>query len=296
MVSPLRSPAFLRAGTGCFRNRHHRPKGAQSAGVRYIPWPVHPFQHPLFHILPVGMGPAGQMTDVRKGVRTMHIEPGVVTGAKMLLSYGTGTAVLGQAARLAWSTMKTGGIASLLVRAAMSTAAVFTFFEIMPHYPVGVSEVHFIFGTTLYLLFGLAPAALGLAGGLLLQGLFFAPFDLPQYGINITTLLVPLFAVHYLARRIIPRDTAYVDLKYAQVLPLSAMFQAGIVSWVTFWALYGQGFTAQTLHDILKFDAAYLLVIMVEPVVDLAVLALAKFLHAWKDSGLFTRRLFAPLA
>jgi ABC-type Co2+ transport system permease subunit len=226
----------------------------------------------------------------------MHIEPGVVNGAKMLLSYGTGAAVLGYAAKLAWDTMRREGLGSFAVRAIISTAAVFTFFEIMPHYAVGVSEVHFIFGTTLYLLFGLAPAAFGLAAGLLLQGLFFAPFDLPQYGINITTLLVPLYAVDMLARRIIPRDTAYVDLKYAQVLPLSAMFQAGIVSWVTFWALYGQGFTAENLQNILRFDAAYLLVITVEPIVDLLVLAGAKFLRRLQDSGLFTRRLFAPAA
>lgn len=223
----------------------------------------------------------------------MHIEPGVVNGAKMLLSYGTGAAVLGYATKLAWDTVRKDGVVSFAMRAAISTMLVFSFFEIMPHFPIGVSEVHFIFGTTLYLLFGLAPAAFGLAAGLLLQGLFFAPFDLPQYGINITTLLVPLFAVDMLAQRIIPKDTAYVDLKYSQVLPLSAMFQAGIVSWVTFWALYGQGFTAENLHNILKFDAAYLLVITVEPIIDLLVLAGAKFLHGLKNSGLFTRRLFA---
>ena len=226
----------------------------------------------------------------------MHIEPGIVNGAKMLLSYGTGAAVLGYAAKLAWDAAKRDGLVSLAVRAVISTVLVFSFFEILPHFPVGVSEVHFIFGTTLYLLFGLAPAAIGLAAGLLLQGMLFAPFDLPQYGINITTLLVPLYAVHYLAQRIIPKNTPYVELKYSQVLPLSAMYQAGIVSWVTFWALYGQGFTAETLEGLLKFDSAYLLVIVVEPIVDLAVLAAAKFLHAWKDSGLFTRRLFSPAA
>ena len=224
----------------------------------------------------------------------MHIEPGVVNGAKILLSYGTGAAVLGYSAKLAWDAIRKNGFARVALRALVSTALVFSFFEILPHFPMGVSEVHFIFGTTLYLLFGLVPAAIGLAAGLLLQGLFFAPADLPQYGMNITTLLVPLFAVHLLARRIIPRDMAYVDLKYAQVLPLSVAFQAGIISWVTFWALYGQGFTVENLQNILKFDMAYLLVITVEPVVDLAVLAAAKLLHQFRDSGLFTQRLFAP--
>ncbi len=223
----------------------------------------------------------------------MHIEPGVVNDAKILLSYGTGAAVLGYSAKLAWDAIRKNGFARVALRALVSTALVFSFFEILPHFPMGVSEVHFIFGTTLYLLFGLAPAAIGLAAGLLLQGLFFAPLDLPQYGMNITTLLAPLFVMHYLARRIIPASTAYVDLKYSQVLPLSVAFQAGIIGWVTFWALYGQGFTAENLQNILKFDVAYLLVITVEPVVDLAVLAGAKFLHRLRDSGLFTRRLFA---
>ncbi|KPX23586.1 Uncharacterized protein ALO71_02952 [Pseudomonas amygdali pv. dendropanacis] len=85
---------------------------------------------------------------------------------------------------------------------------VFSFSEVLPHHPVGVSEVHLILGSLLFLLFGAAPVAVGLALGLLVQGLFFAPFDLPQYGMNVTTLLVPLFAVAALARRIIAPDTS----------------------------------------------------------------------------------------
>jgi hypothetical protein len=47
---------------------------------------------------------------------------------------------------------------------------------------------------------------LGLAAGLLTQGAFFAPFDLPQYGTKRTTLLTLLFAAA-LARRSIPTET-----------------------------------------------------------------------------------------
>lgn len=224
----------------------------------------------------------------------MHIEPGIVTGTKLLLSYGTASAMLGLAAHAAWKMARRGAVASLAVRTLLASALAFSFFEVLPHFPVGVSEVHFIFGTTLYLLFGLAPAALGLAAGLLMQGLFFAPADLPQYAMNVTTLLAPLFAMHWLAQRILPRNVAYVDLQYRHVLPLSALFQAGIISWVTFWALYGQGVSATTMQDILRFDAAYLMVIVIEPVVDLAILAAAKWLHGMKDSGLFTHRLFLP--
>lgn len=151
----------------------------------------------------------------------MHIEPGVVSGAKMILGYATAAGALGYSAKLAWETVKKEGLAKLATRSAIATVLVFSFFEVLPHAPVGVSEVHLIMGSTLFLLFGLAPAAIGLAAGLLIQGLFFAPFDLPQYGINVTTLLVPLFAMSLLARRVIPEKTAYKDIKYRQALALS---------------------------------------------------------------------------
>ena len=224
----------------------------------------------------------------------MHIEPGVVSGAKMVLSYATASAAFAYAARAAWETAKKDGVLSLLMRSAATTALVFSFFEVLPHHPVGVSEVHLIMGSTLFLLFGLAPAAIGLAAGLLIQGLFFAPFDLPQYGINVTTLLAPLFAMAWLAGRVIPRATAYKDLRYSQALKLSVAYQGGIVSWVAFWALYGHGFGAENLAQIASFGAAYMTVIIVEPLVDLAVLAAAKGLYRLKDSGLFTQRLFTP--
>ncbi len=221
----------------------------------------------------------------------MHIEPGVVDGAKILLSYGTAAAAGGYALKLAADTARQRGAVSLLARSVLATAAVFSFFEVLPHFPVGVSEVHFILGSTLFLILGAAPAALGLAFGLLLQGLFFAPLDLPQYGINLTTLLVPLFAVQALARRVIAPGTPYVDLKYGQALALSTAFQGGVVAWVAFWAFYGQG--AAAWEGIAMFSGAYMLVILVEPLADLAVLAAAKTLKGLSGSGLVTRRLFA---
>jgi hypothetical protein len=139
-----------------------------------------------------------------------------------------------------------------------------------------------------------APAAIGLALGLLIQGLLFAPFDLPQYGMNVTTLLVPLFALRLLAARIIAPETPYVDLKYRQALALSTTYQAGIVAWVAFWALYGQGFTSENAAAIASFGAAYMLVIIVEPLADLAVLAIAKGIHRLRGSAIVTQRLFYP--
>ena len=221
----------------------------------------------------------------------MHIEPEIVTGAKLVLSYATGIAAGGVALKLAADAVREQGIASFVVRTVATTALVFSFFEILPHFRVGVSEVHFILGSTLFLLFGAAPAALGLAFGLLLQGLFFVPTDLPQYGMNVTTLLVPLFAIQALAQRVIPHNTAYVDLKYRQALALSTAYQSGIVAWVAFWAIYGAGFGATNLANIATFAASYALVIVIEPLADLAALALAKSLRGVTAEGLVTPRL-----
>lgn len=221
----------------------------------------------------------------------MHIEPEIVTGAKLALSYATGIAAGGVALKLAVDTIRQQGVVSLVVRTIVTTALVFSFFEILPHFRVGVSEVHFILGSTLFLLFGAAPAAFGLAFGLLLQGVFFSPIDLPQYGMNVTTLLVPLFAIHALAQRIIPRDTAYVDLQYRQALALSTAYQSGIVAWVAFWAIYGAGFGATNLANIATFSGSYALVIVIEPLADLAVLALAKSLRGITADGMVTPRL-----
>jgi len=226
----------------------------------------------------------------------MHIEPGIVEGAKLTLGYATAAGAMGYSAKLALEMAKRDGVAPLAVRALITTVLVFCFFQVLPHYPVGISEVHFILGSTLFLMFGAAPAALGLAAGLLAQGLFFAPADLPQYGMNVTTLLVPLFAVNELARRVIPANTAYKDVSYGQALKLSTAFQGGVVVWVGFWAFYGQGFGAENLAQVTAFGAAYLGVVVLEPFLDLAVLAAAKTLHRLADSKVFHARLYQAAA
>ncbi|MBN9434845.1 MAG: energy-coupling factor ABC transporter permease [Bosea sp.] len=222
----------------------------------------------------------------------MHIEPGLVSPDKIWLSYVTGAAAGAYALKLAADSIRARGALSLVGRTAAATALVFSFFEVLPHVPVGVSEVHLILGSTLFLILGAAPAALGLALGLLLQGLFFAPFDLPQYGMNVTTLLVPLFGLSMLAGRVIAPGTPYVELRYRQALALSTAYQAGIVAWVAFWAFYGHGFTAENTAAITTFGGAYMLVIIVEPLVDLAVLAAAKALKGLAGHPFLERRLF----
>jgi len=196
----------------------------------------------------------------------VHIEPGIVEGSKVILSYGTAGGVGLYALHAAWQAVKERGPFSLLFRALGTSALVLVFFQIFPHVRVGISEVHLIFGSTLFLLFGM----------------------------NITTLLVPLFGLQYVAKRVIAPNTPYVQLRYRQALALSTTYQAGIVTWVGFWALYGQGFAAANVQSIAVFGAAYLAVILIEPLADLAVLAGAKSLRQFKDSSLLEPRLLNP--
>lgn len=222
----------------------------------------------------------------------MHIEPGVVDGAKLAFSYATAALSFGLVGKMVVDDLKAKAtLTGLAARTLITTALVFSFFEVLPHHPVGVSEVHLILGSTLFLIFGAGAASIGLALGLLLQGLLFAPFDLPQYGMNVTTLIVPLFVISKLAARLIPEKKAYVDVGYKDALALSTAYQGGIVAWVAFWALYGHGFAVDNLSSIATFGVAYMTVILVEPLVDLAVLAAAKSLRQVTDNGLFNGRL-----
>ena len=226
----------------------------------------------------------------------MHIEEGIVHGAKMVLSYGTAAVSFGIAGKLAIDSIKKSGLVPTVAKTVMATILVFMFFEVFPHQAVGVSEVHLILGSTIFLVFGAGAAAFGLAFGLLIQGLFFAPFDLPQYGANVTTLLMPLFAMSYLANKIIPQNIAYKDIKYTDALKLSVVYQGGIVTWVAFWAFYGQGFGAENVASVFSFGAAYMTVVLLEPLVDLAVLAGAKALGSLQNSSFVNNRLYNPVA
>lgn len=222
----------------------------------------------------------------------MHITPGVVDATKMVLAFGTASGAAAYTAKLAIDELKTANPVSFVARAAMATAGTFFCFQVLPHFVAGVSEVHFILATTLFLILGAGPAAIGLALGLLLQGLFFVPTDLPMYAVNVTTLLVPLFAMAAVGSKI-SAGRAYVDLSYGDVLKLSALYQGGVVSWVAFWVIYGQGLSMHTAQSILAFAGAYAVVLLVEPVADLAALAGAKALRGLETSGLVSKRLFA---
>ena len=224
----------------------------------------------------------------------MHIEPGIVVGAKLALSYATAAGAATYSIKLVAETLRTNGVVRFAVQSLIAVASVFVFFEVFPKHSIGVSEVHFVLGSTLFLILGAAPAAVGLATGLLLQGMMFAPTDLPQYFMNITTLLLPLFAVAALAKRIIAPNMAYVDLTYRQALVLSTTYQGGVVAWVAFWAFYGQGFGAENLVAVAAFGASYMIVLVIEPFADLAILAGARALRHLHGTGLVADRVYQP--
>jgi len=69
-----------------------------------------------------------------------------------------------------------------------------------------------------------------------------------------------------------------------------------VVAWVAFWAVYGQGAGAANLAEVGSFGMAYMAVVMIEPLIDLAVLAAAKGLHRFNGSKVFQPRLYRAAA
>ena len=224
----------------------------------------------------------------------MHIEPGVVNGAKIGLSYLTGATAIAIGLKLLIQRIfNNTSVLLTAVRCLITTVFVFSFFEILPQYPLGVSEVHFIFGATLFLFFGAGATAFGLVAGLSLQGLLLAPSDLPQLYINISTLLFPLFAVSYISKKIIPANIAYTDLKYRHVISLTGIYQGGIILWVAFWCFYGQGFNQETFYNVGIFSLAYSTVIGIECLLDVGLLATLKSYKKPSLPSVFNQRLIS---
>ena len=224
----------------------------------------------------------------------MQTQPGVVNGTKIGLSFLTGATAIAIGFKMIIQPML--GNTSMLItclRCIITTIFVFSFFEVLPQYPLGVSEVHFIFGATLFLFFGAGATAFGLVAGLALQGVLFAPSDLPQLYINISTLLFPLFAVSYISKKIIPAHFTYSDLRYRNVLTLTGLYQGGIILWVAFWCFYGQGFSQETFYSVGLFSAAYSTVIGIECLLDVGLLAMLKSVKKQSLPAILNHRLIS---
>jgi hypothetical protein len=61
-----------------------------------------------------------------------------------------------------------------------------------------------------------------------------------------------------------------------------------------FWAFYGAGFGAENLAQIAAFGGAYMSVILIEPVLDLGMLAVAKTLRSMENSKCSTPGCITP--
>ena len=96
---------------------------------------------------------------------------------------------------------------------ALATGAVLTFFQLLPHPPVGVSEVHLILGSTLFLVLGAGPAALGLALGLLLQGKQVKKIS-KEFDAKIAVVVREKFAAlsEIVGRRMVNKETGEVSM------------------------------------------------------------------------------------
>jgi len=224
----------------------------------------------------------------------MHIEPGLVDGAKMAISYVSAATVFGVTARVFLLDILKGNVGRLIVGCFVTTLITFISFEVLPHPTVEVSEVHLILGSTLLLMFGLSPVAFGMAFGLLLQGLLFASFDLPQYGMNVTTLLASLLITAAIAKRLVSSDVRYVDITYRNALKLSLLFQGSIVTWVAFWVVLGQGLSFTTLTSLLTFGLAYIPVIAIEVIVSISLLYFLRVTKETRFRTILNPRLFHP--
>ncbi len=62
----------------------------------------------------------------------VHIEPGIVEGPKIILSYLTASGAGLYALRAGWHLVKERGPAAVLGRSLATTAMVFTFFQVFP--------------------------------------------------------------------------------------------------------------------------------------------------------------------
>jgi len=196
----------------------------------------------------------------------MHIEPGLIVQAKVMLANISALGVIGYYAK------------DLLKQPAdvvrtLLAAVFFSLFMQSFHVSVGPSELHFVGAMVMYLTLGFLPTLLGFALGLLLQGLLFDPMDLQHLAVNALSLVLPLIAVHFtLGRKL--RDTANNRLRWQTILKLDAMYYSGVTAMVGFWLLAAN--VATPFAAWAAFAMSYLIIVAIEPVVTYGVIRLLK--------------------
>lgn len=208
----------------------------------------------------------------------MHIEPGLIAPAKLTLAAAVAGPLL-----LAYLPQVLKQPA-LLLRTLLA-ALFFSLFMQAFHMKAGPSELHFLGAMPLYLSFGFVPTLLGLALGLLLQGLIFEPQDLVHLAVNSLSLMLPLMAVHYgVAQRLVHGER---PITVKTLLQLDSAYYGGVIAMVGFWLAIGQGETS--VAEWARFAVAYAPVVLLEPLVTLGTLWLLR------PAGLLRRQAFAAL-
>lgn len=209
----------------------------------------------------------------------MHIEPGFVSPAKVMLANAGALSLVAWSARehvryLArqpWILLKT-----------LAAALFFTVFMEIYFLPVGPSELHFVGAMAMYLTLGFLPTLMGFAIGLLVQGFVFNPMDLGHLGVNCLSLMLPLIAVHKIAGARVLDGTDGVN--WARIVKLDALYYTGVTGMVGFWLMIGE--VATPLSSWLAFAGSYLAIVALEPLVTLTAV---KGLKALEHQGWVTR-------
>lgn len=207
----------------------------------------------------------------------MHIEPGFVTPAKVMLANGTALGILAFRGRSLITEP------DIFVKTLIA-ACFFTLFMQSFHRPIGPSELHFIGASALYLTLGFVPTLIGFAVGLLFQGLLFAPTDLYHLGVNALSLMLPLMGVHAAMGRKLFDQSARQRVRWSTILKLDAVYYGGVTAMVGFWLLMSG--VATPFSAWLTWASSYLIVVVLEPFVTYGIL---KGLQTMKENPRITR-------
>ena len=208
----------------------------------------------------------------------MHIEVGIIDPARIALANAAALALV--AAQLPAIVRN-----PLVVPKAILAAVGFSAMMQIWHLPVGPSELHLIGATTIYMLFGFAPAMLGFALGLVLQAFLFRAGRHPA---SRRQRPVPdgaddCRALTASAAACSTRTFATVSAS-ARVLRIDAVYYAGVSAMVGFWLMISNDSFA--VADWATWVAAYFPVFVAEAVITFSVVSLIKGL---RSNGLVSR-------
>lgn len=197
----------------------------------------------------------------------MHIEPGYINAAKIVVANTAAIGLLGS------QSIQLVKQPKLIVRTLLA-AILFTAFMQSFHVPVGPSELHFLGAMPIYLTLGFVPTLIGFGLGLLLQGLLFTPTDLLHLGVNTLSLALPLCLVH----AAFGKRLATLDMK--TIVKLDAAYYSGVTLMVGFWLAVGE--VATPLAAWAAFAVSYGSIAIAEPLLTYAVV---KGLARWRNNA-----------